>query len=170
MLGLGYPGGPKISQAASLVSGSEISFPIAHCKNEFDFSFSGLKTAVLRFIQKEYDSLQSIPEADKNLIAYAFQKSLVSALTRNVVKALNKYRVKSISLVGGVAANTLLRSELESISNKIKVPFVVPAIEYCGDNGAMIALRGYRLYKTGKRDTFSANAFAALDHNNFISQ
>lgn len=169
MLGFGYPGGPKISQAADCVTSSDISFPIAHCKNEYDFSFSGLKTSVLRFIQKEYGNASAIPEEKKNEIAYAFQKSLVGALTRNTVKALNQYRVKSISLAGGVAANKLLRSEFETISAKIKVPLVIPAHEYCGDNAAMIALRGYRMYKAGIRSNYRANAFASLPVNNFTN-
>lgn len=167
MLGLGYPGGPKISTAAASVTSSSIKFPIAHCKNEFDFSFSGLKTSVLRFIQKEYGNAENIPAGDKGLIAYSFQKSLVEALTRNVVKALNQFRVKSISLAGGVAANTLLRSEFESIAGKIKVPLVIPSLEYCGDNGAMIALRGYRLFNAGRRGTFGSNAFASMPEDNF---
>lgn len=169
MLGFGYPGGPKISQAADAVTASDITFPIAHCKNEFDFSFSGLKTAVLRFIQKEYGSASGIPPEKANEIAYAFQKSLVSALTKNVVKALNQFRVKSIALAGGVAANKLLRSELEAISAKIKVPLVIPAFEYCGDNAAMIALRGYRMYQAGIRSNFHANAFASLPVDNFTN-
>lgn len=169
MLGLGYPGGPKISAAADSAGSSDISFPIAHCKNELDFSFSGLKTAVLRYIQKEYGTAESIPDEDKNKIAHAFQKSIISALTRNTLKALNLYRVKSISIVGGVAANSLLRSEFESISKKLRIPLVVPSPEYCGDNGAMIALRGYRLYKSGIRNDFDVNAFASLNHENFIS-
>lgn len=167
MLGFGYPGGPKISQAADTISSSDISFPVARCKNEYDFSFSGLKTAVLRYIQKEFGSASNIQEEKKNEIAYAFQKSLVSALIRNVVKALNQFRIKSISLVGGVAANKLLRSEFEAVSNKIKVPLVIPAHEYCGDNAAMIALRGYRMYKAGIRSNYGANAFASLPIDNF---
>jgi len=168
MLGLGYPGGPKIYKAASETESSSISFPVARCKNEFDFSFSGVKTAVLRFIQKEYKSSSAIPQNDLNMIAFAFQKAVVNALTANVIKALNKYRVKSVSLVGGVSANVLLRNEMKNIADRIKVPFIAPAFEYCGDNAAMIALRGYRLYKTGRRDNFTANAFASLPENNFI--
>ncbi len=167
MLGLGYPGGPKISEAALNAADSGLNFPVAHCKNELDFSFSGLKTAVLRHIQKEYGTAGSVPPDERGKIAFAFQKSLVSALTRNALKALNRYRVKSISIVGGVAANKLLREEFSNISEKIKVPLIVPANEYCGDNGAMIALRGYRAYKAGMRSDFSTNAFASLSQDHF---
>lgn len=167
MLGLGYPGGPKISEAASSVTSFDISFPVAHCKNELDFSFSGLKTAVLRHIQKEFGGTEDVPAGEKGKIAFAFQKSLVNALTRNAMKALNQYRVKSISIVGGVAANKLLREEFQNISDKIKVPLIVPAHEYCGDNGAMIALRGFRAYNAGARSDFSANAFASLPSDHF---
>ncbi len=169
MLGMGYPGGPKISNAANQCTFSNISFPIARCKNEFDFSFSGLKTSVLRFIQKEYGTGGNIPESEIPGIAFAFQKSLVDALLKNVIKALNQQRVKSISLVGGVAANALLRSEFENLAGKMKIPLVIPNLEYCGDNGAMIALRGYRVFNTGKRFNFSSNAFASLPENNFIN-
>lgn len=169
MLGFGYPGGPKISQAANEAAGSEISFPIARCKNEYDFSFSGLKTSVLRYIQKEYGTAANIPPNEVNNIAFAFQKSLVDALMKNVVKALNQFRVKSISLVGGVAANALLRSEFKSIEKKVKIPLVIPAHEYCGDNAAMIALRGLRVFNTGRRYEYNCNAFASLPKDNFTN-
>ncbi|MEW6702406.1 MAG: tRNA (adenosine(37)-N6)-threonylcarbamoyltransferase complex transferase subunit TsaD, partial [Bacteroidota bacterium] len=82
LLGLGYPGGPKIQEAAMNQS-TLVNFPIAQCKNEFDFSFSGLKTSVLRFIQKEYGNASEIPPEHTSLIAASFQYSAVKALTEN---------------------------------------------------------------------------------------
>lgn len=168
LLGLGYPGGPKIQQLSENVKNNFTDFPIAQCKNEFDFSFSGLKTAVLRFIQKEYGTPEQIPNNDLALIAASFQKTAVKSLTNNVEKALHKFNVNSISLVGGVAANKLLRTEFERIAKLYNKKIVIPSHEYCGDNAAMIAYRGWRLHECGFEFSLDANAFPGLHQNTLI--
>lgn len=169
LLGLGYPGGPLIQKAAEgqLIDFAE--FPIAHTKNDFDFSFSGLKTSVLRFIQKEYKNSESIPVDDQKKIAASFQYAAVKALTRNCKKALKKYPVKSISVVGGVAANKLLKDEMEILAKQFNVNLVIPSLQYCGDNAAMIAYRGKKLYQSGLHYDFTFNAFPKLKDHTFIS-
>ena len=144
MLGLGYPGGPKIQKLAAVGNPAKIKFPIAKLHNKFDFSFSGLKTSVLRFLQKEYGTNISIPDNDLPDIAASFEYAITKALTMNVQKALDEYSVNTISLVGGVAANESIRNEFYEIGKKYNKQVVIPSLQYCGDNAAMIALRGFQ--------------------------
>ncbi len=169
LIGLGYPGGPLIQKYAEKGCQTEIKFPIARLKSKYDFSFSGVKTSVLRFVQKEYGETK-IPENDLANIAYAFQNSVVDALSEKVELALNNYSVKSLTLVGGVAANKLLREKLYQLSNKYKISFIAPAIEYCGDNAAMIAYRGQKLYEAGLKFDLNYNVYPSLNKNTFIEE
>ncbi|MDF1612424.1 tRNA (adenosine(37)-N6)-threonylcarbamoyltransferase complex transferase subunit TsaD [Stygiobacter electus] len=169
LIGLGYPGGPLIQKYAEKGYETEIKFPIARLKSKYDFSFSGVKTSVLRFVQKEYGDTK-IPENDLANIAYAFQNSVVDALSEKVELALNNYSVKSLTLVGGVAANKLLREKLYQLSNKYKISFIAPAIEYCGDNAAMIAYRGQKLYEAGLKFDLNYNVYPSLNKNTFIEE
>ena len=167
LLGFGYPGGPQIEISASKGDEHSIKFPIAELKDEYNFSFSGLKTSVLRFVQKNYTD-GKIPEADLNNISASFQKSLVDALTQKVNLALLKHKVKSISLIGGVAANKKLRYELNQLAVKFKIPCIIPSLSYCGDNAAMIALRGFQLYQSGVRDNLRTKPYPAIPENHFL--
>ena len=167
MLGFGYPGGPKIQETSEKGDENKISFPIAELKGQYDFSYSGLKTAVLRFIQKKYKNGDKIPEQVKKDIAASFQKAAVNALLQNCKKALNDFDVKSISLVGGVAANKKLRNEMIKLANDHNKKIVIPDFEFCGDNAAMIALRGETLYDSGIRNDLSAKPYPSLGENYF---
>ncbi len=168
LLGLGYPGGPQIQNASLNQRTDFANFPVAQCKNEFDFSFSGLKTSVLRFIQKEYGDASKIPTNDLPLIAAAFQYSAVKALIEKTEKALQNFKVNSISLVGGVAANQMLRDEFQKLSNRYTKKLVIPSLEYCGDNGAMIAYRGLKLHQAGIKYGYDFNAYPSLSDYSFI--
>jgi N6-L-threonylcarbamoyladenine synthase len=167
LLGFGYPGGPQIE--ASALNGNEksIKFPVAELKDEFNFSFSGLKTSVLRHVQNNFPD-RTIPEADLNNISASFQKALVEALIQKVNLALNKYKVKSLSLVGGVAANKKLRYDFQNLAQKFKIPCIIPSLEFCGDNAAMIALRGFHLYQNGIKDKLSVAPYPAIPENHFF--
>jgi N6-L-threonylcarbamoyladenine synthase len=167
LLGLGYPGGPKIQNAAKLGDAGKINFPVSDLKQKLNFSFSGLKTAVLRYVQSQ-GGVEKLSEQDKNDIAACFQSAAVNALTRNVKRALEQYEVKSISVVGGVAANSHLKAEMTKIAEKYKKILVVPDLQFCGDNAAMIAFRGKSLYENGVRDTLSCKPFPALSENHFL--
>lgn len=168
LLGLGYPGGPKIQETAEGQKIDFADFPIARCKNEYDFSFSGLKTSVLRFIQKEYGNASKIPQEDIPLIAASFQYSAVRSLLNNTEKALNNFNLKSISLVGGVAANKMLRDEFQKLAAKYKKNLIIPCLEFCGDNAAMIAYRGLKLHQEGIKYGFDFNAYPSLSDYSFI--
>lgn len=168
MLGLGYPGGIKIQEEAEKGNPGAIDFPISQCKNEYDFSFSGLKTAVLRYIQKEFGGSMEIPKNKIPDIAASFQKAAVEALAQKVERAVKNYKINSISVVGGVAANKYLSSRFSEISKKYKKNLVIPDLQFCGDNAAMIALRGSQLYNAGFKFDLSYNAFASMPESAFI--
>ncbi len=166
MLGLGYPGGPKIQTLAEKCAETDIRFPVARTKREYDFSFSGLKTSVLRYLQNNFENGNATDDA-KPCIAKAFQEAVVNALTARAEKALKNYDVKSISVVGGVAANSAVKTAFENLAKKYGKTLVVPSLEFCGDNAAMIALRGKQLYENGITHALDFNAFPALPENHF---
>lgn len=167
MLSLGYPGGPKIQNASKIGDENKILFPVAMLKNPYNFSFSGIKTSVLRYTQKIFSSANDIPEKEKNDIAASFQKAVVNALIQNTERALHNYDVNSISLVGGVAANAKLRNEITMLSKKYDKKIIIPSFEFCGDNAAMIALRGKYLFEIGRQDSLNAKPYPSLGENYF---
>ena len=167
MLGFGYPGGPQIETSASKGDDASIKFPIADLKDLYNFSFSGLKTAVLRHLQNNHPK-GDISESDLYNISASFQKALVGALMKNVTLALNNHKVKSLSLVGGVAANKKLRNEFQNIADKFNIPCIIPFPEYCSDNAAMIALRGFQLYQAGFKGSLNARPYPSIPENHFL--
>jgi len=167
MIGLGYPGGPKVQEYSEKGDPNWIKFPIANLKGEYDFSFSGLKTSVLRYIQKEYSNLDEIPEDDKPNIAASFQNAVVKALGKNVEKAISNFEINTISVVGGVAANKAIRNKLSHLAKKYNKKLVIPDIEFCGDNAAMIAYRAGKLFENNIVSDLTANAFPSLPKDVF---
>ncbi|MCK6604446.1 MAG: tRNA (adenosine(37)-N6)-threonylcarbamoyltransferase complex transferase subunit TsaD [Ignavibacteriaceae bacterium] len=148
MLNLPYPGGPSVQKAATAGNPGAIDFPIARLSNEFDFSFSGVKTSVLRYIQK----LESPPDQEMiNNIAASFTASVTGALLNNVRKAIKKYKINTITLTGGVAANSHLREGFIRLGEKYGKKVVIPDFQFCGDNAAMIAFRGLSLHEAGEK-------------------
>lgn len=169
MLGLGYPGGPALQREAEKGDPNSISFPIAKLKTKYDFSFSGLKTSVLRYLQKKYGpEFTNIPQDELPDIAASFQKAAVDSLMQKVVIAVNEFDVKSLSLVGGVAANQKLQNSFRKVSDQYKLKLVIPDLEFCGDNAAMIAMRGLMLNNSNKKFDLSENAFASLSNEMFL--
>ena len=167
LLGFGYPGGPQIEASALKGDENTIKFPIAELRDEYNFSFSGLKTSVLRYVQSNFNG-GVIPKENLNNISASFQKALVDALIQKVILALNNFSVKSLSLVGGVAANKKLRNEMKMLGEKFKIPCIIPSMEYCGDNAAMIALRGFQLFESGVKDDLSVKPYPSIPENHFI--
>lgn len=152
LLKLPYPGGPEISKLAKLGK-TDFKFPrpMLHEKN-FQFSFSGLKTAVLYHIEKQQrENNQSLSKQDKADIALSFENAAVDVLTKKAQRAVEKYGCKTIALSGGVAANTALRTSLAALCKAEKISFTVPDIELCTDNAQMIAIAAYfHLWGGGK--------------------
>ncbi len=167
LLGLGYPGGPKIQNVATKADENRIKFPVSDLKNSFNFSFSGLKTSVLRYLQNQ-GGIEKIDEQHIAEIAASFQKAVIKALVLKMELALNQFEVNSISVVGGVAANTLLKQEAVKLANLYNKKIVIPSLEFCGDNAAMIAYRAETLYNIGIRHKLNFKPFPSLDENSFL--
>ena len=140
LLGLGYPGGPIVSRMAE--SGNSDRYPLPspmiHSK-DFNFSYSGLKTAVL-YLTRDLGKLNLQTKKD---ICSSFQKAATAVLIKKTLGAVKKYGVDSIMVSGGVSANTLLRSELKKMTEENGLRYSQPQLAYTGDNAAMIALAGY---------------------------
>jgi N6-L-threonylcarbamoyladenine synthase len=146
MLDLGYPGGVVIDRMAEKGDPEKISFPRPIIdKSTFDFSFSGLKTAVLRYIQNHSDGYRGqVPD-----IAAGFQEAVVDVLSDKIFHAAKVKNCNHIALVGGVAANSRLRKKVMRGASRNGLTVHIPSIELCGDNAAMIAGVGYHYLKTG---------------------
>jgi N6-L-threonylcarbamoyladenine synthase len=141
ILGLGYPGGPVIDRLARAVSDNKIVFPSAAMEGSHDFSFSGLKTAVLYYIQKH----QKSDGFSVDQVAGAFQDSVVRILVEKSIKACRARKVKTLLIGGGVAANSALREALKARGEKEGIRVNFPGMPLCMDNAAMIAGLGYHL-------------------------
>ncbi|MFN3872629.1 MAG: tRNA (adenosine(37)-N6)-threonylcarbamoyltransferase complex transferase subunit TsaD [Ignavibacterium sp.] len=168
LIGLGYPGGPKIQKAAELGNPERINFPVAELKEPYNFSFSGLKTAVLRYVQQQ-GGIQNLDEQHIFDIAASFQSAVVKALIQKLKKAIENFEVKSVSIVGGVAANSLLKVNAEKLADKYSLKLVIPSLEFCGDNAAMIAFRAKTLYENGITHNLDYKPYPSLDENSFLS-
>ena len=145
-LGLGYPGGSAIDRFSKQGDPARIKFPRSYLdKDSFDFSFSGLKTAVNRYAADHREQLQEdIPD-----IVAGFQEAVVDVLTWKVMRAAEAKDCQNIALVGGVAANSRLRDRLRRDGDRRGISVYIPSIELCGDNAAMIAVAGYHRRAAG---------------------
>ena len=140
LLDLGYPGGPRIQNASETGNPEAIHFPRALMDQSWDFSFSGLKTAVLRVVNQYKQKGQTLPKED---IAASFQAAVVDVLVTKAVRGVEVTGAKSLLLAGGVSANRPLR---EAVISKSPVPVFIPPLKFCTDNAAMIGAAGYFRY------------------------
>jgi len=159
MLGFGYPGGAVIDRLAQKGEPDNISFPRPFIdKSTFDFSFSGLKTAVMRYIQIHNDDyLRRIPD-----IAGGFQEAVVDVLSYKIVHAAMAKGCDHVALVGGVAANNRLREKIRHDAKSKGLAVHIPSVELCGDNAAMIAAIGYHYLKNGVSSDFGDDVFSRV--------
>ena len=145
-LGLGYPGGPEIDALAKEGDATAMKLPVSMIGDDFDLSFSGLKTAVVRATEKHLE----IGLAD---VAASFQRALVEQLLRKLRQALERYEVNGVALAGGVAANSALRSGVSELAKEFGLVAHLPTMAMCTDNAAMIGAAGlYRLRASGPSD------------------
>lgn len=156
-LGLGYPGGAIIDKLAKEGNPKTIEFPRAWIsKDSFEFSFSGLKTAVINFLAKDS------PGGNIHHIMASFQEAIVDVLIIKAVNALKKYDINTLVVCGGVAANSRLRQRLCEISQEEGFKILIPSAKLCTDNGAMIAAAGYYALKRGAKSNIELEAIPSL--------
>ena len=160
VLGLGYPGGPKIDKIAKEGDPQAINFKRVYLeKDSFDFSFSGLKTAVLNYINQEKQAGRQIDRAD---VAASFQQAVMDVVVRKTVDAAVLKGENKLVLAGGVAANSKLREMLGEACAKAGIRLYRPEPILCTDNGAMIAAAAYYQYQSGQTDDLDLEAYANL--------
>jgi N6-L-threonylcarbamoyladenine synthase len=169
LLGLGYPGGPAIDRLAKSGNDRAVALPttrLTHAdrnapelKGDLDFSFSGLKTAVLRYVRGHEGPLSPAEIAD---IAASFQRVVVASLVERVFAAARRYGAASVGVSGGVSANSRLRAELQERGVRREVPTFLPSLALSTDNAAMIAAAGLRKFRAGVISSLDMNADAAL--------
>jgi N6-L-threonylcarbamoyladenine synthase len=176
LLGLGYPGGPVIDKLAQDGNPEAISFPRAYVPESLDFSFSGVKTAVLNYLKSEVRSKKSelIGNIDVyskflakkpeliNDIAASFQASVVDVLVRKTEWAIKKARIRRVTLTGGVAANSELRKRMQEMGVEREAEIFIPSVSLCTDNAAMIAAAGYHHFKAGNTASLELNPQAYM--------
>ena len=159
-IGLGYPGGPKIDQVSKEGNPEAIVFPRAHVEDApYDFSFSGVKSAVLNYINGSRMKGESYSQAD---VAASFQKAVTDVLVANAMRAVEEYKVDKIAIAGGVASNSALREAMKSACEERGVKFYYPSPVYCTDNAAMIGVAAYYEYLAGTRHGWDLNAVPHL--------
>lgn len=159
-IGLGYPGGPKIDRLAKEGNSEAISFPKAHIADApYDFSFSGLKSAVLNYINGCQMKGESFQPAD---VAASFQKAVVDVLVENSMKAAAEFGMDKFAIAGGVASNSALRESMKKACEERRLKFYHPSPIFCTDNAAMIGAAGYYEYLAGTRHGWDLNAVPNL--------
>ncbi len=153
VIGLGYPGGPKIDNMAKEGT-ANIELPVTHFDN-LDFSFSGIKTAVINLNHKT-------PDINKADLCASFEKAVTQMLTDNVKKAVNQYNATKLVLAGGVSANSYIRKSFNDLASELQIKIYYPELKLCTDNAAMIASSGYYNYLEGNFADLKMNAIPNL--------
>ena len=156
LLELAYPGGPSIQKAAMQGNPRAFNFPKARLSEPWNFSFSGLKTAVLRTVEEFKSAHKTVPTAD---IAASFQAAVVGALFEKTIAAAREFEVREIIVAGGVSANKALR---EAFRSQTEFRVHIPHISLCTDNAAMIAAAGYRHFVAGETSSLDFDVQANL--------
>lgn len=154
VVGIGYPGGPMVDKL-SKIGNKSYNLPIPLNDDSYNFSFSGLKSAVINLV---HNCNQRNEEIQKEDLCASFQNVVVESLTTKTIRALKEYNVNNLILAGGVAANSGIREKFEELSRKKGFKFSYPSIKYCTDNATMIATAGYFKYINNEFSTIELNA------------
>ncbi len=156
VLDLPYPGGPRIDKLAK--DGKHTyNLPTPKNDNTYDFSFSGIKSAVINLVHNEKQRGKEINKTD---LACSFQETVVNIICKKTMKAIEKYKIKQLIVAGGVAANSGLRTKLNNLCEEKNIDLLIPPIKYCTDNAAMIGCAAYYAMKNGKISNLELNAKA----------
>ena len=154
VIGLGYPGGPKIDKLAKEGNENNIELPKTHLEN-LDFSFSGIKTAVINLHHKN-------PNINKADLAASFEKNVSEMLVENTKKAIEQTKISKVVLAGGVSANSYIRKQFDNMAEEKNIKLYYPELYLCTDNAAMIAVAGYYQYLKGNTADMTLNAVPNL--------
>ena len=158
LLGLGYPGGPIIDKLAQNGDENFHDFPLGlNRKNNYDFSFSGLKTSVSNYVKSQTDEF--VTENRENICA-SLQKAIVTILTKKTINYAKQEKIDKIIIAGGVSANKSLREEMQAEAHKIRAKIYVPKLSYCMDNGAMIGAAAVKKFLNKEFSDLKVNAFS----------
>ena len=156
VMDLPYPGGPKLDKLAK-EGKPTYKLPIPLNDDSYNFSFSGLKSAVINLNHNEEQKGNEINKAD---LAASFQKVAITSIVSKTKKALKDYNINNLIVAGGVAANSILREALTDMCNENNIHLSIPPLKYCTDNAAMIASAGYYAYKLGRRADYNLNSLS----------
>ena len=160
VIGMGYPGGPKIEKASRIGNKDAIQFPHVFLEDgSYDFSFSGLKSAVLNYVNKMKMTGQEIVPED---VAASFQYAVIDVLVTKTINAAKEKGLTKIAMAGGVSANGALRDAMKAACDKNGFTLNIPAPVLCTDNAAMIGAAAYYEYIAGRRDSLELNAYPSL--------
>ena len=163
VLGLPYPGGKPIDDLSQGGDDTKYIFPRAHIEdNPYDFSFSGLKTAVINLV---HHAEQTGEEIDRSALAASFTRAVSDALVPRTMMAVDKLGIDKLVIAGGVAANSVIRRDFTLAARQRGISLYIPPLKLCGDNGAMIGAQGYYEFLAGHTAESDLNAFASMDIN-----
>ncbi len=163
VLGLPYPGGKPIDDLSQGGDNTKYIFPRAHIEdNPYDFSFSGLKTAVINLV---HHAEQTGEEIDRSALAASFTRAVSDALVPRTMMAVDKLGIDKLVIAGGVAANSIIRRDFTLAARQRGISLYIPPLKLCGDNGAMIGAQGYYEFLAGHTAGSDLNAFASMDIN-----
>ena len=154
-----YPGGPVIDKM-SKIGKDTYDLPLPMDDDSYNFSFSGIKSAVINLVHNEKQRGNEIRKED---LATSFENIVIKTLTKKTMKAIEEYKVKELLIAGGVSANSGIREEFDKLCKEKGIKLVVPKLAYCTDNGAMIAAAGYYYYKKGLFSDYSLKINPSLD-------
>ena len=158
LLGLGYPGGPIIDKLAQIGDENFHDFPLGlNRKNNYDFSFSGLKTSVSNYVKSQTDEFVA---ENKEHICASLQKAIVTILTKKTINYAKQEKIDKIIIAGGVSANKSLRAKMQTEARKIRAEVYVPKLSYCMDNGAMIGAAAVKKFLNKEFSDLKVNAFS----------
>lgn len=155
VVGLEYPGGPKIDKLAAVGNPTTYKLPIPLQDDSYNFSFSGLKSAVINLAHNEEQHGKQLIQED---LAASFQKVAIESIVSKVKKAIIDKKVKTVIVAGGVAANQGLRAAITKVAEELNVDLSIPPMKYCTDNATMIAAAGYYAYLDGRRADLTLNS------------
>ena len=161
-LGLSYPGGVNLDKIATEADTQKYPLPTPHTENEFDFSFSGLKTAVINLV---HNRNQKGEELDVPVLAATIRQKVCDILIKKTLSAVESHGYKTLVMAGGVSANSELRTRMQQECDNRGIILYYPPLKYCGDNAAMVGVQGYYEYKSGNIGDATLNATATLPIN-----